>query len=313
MTDIITFNSEVANRIFNKLSNFYDLKIVEEWKEKLNNDINELFKKYSVTYFKLNDKSYMGVVIECKSQTHGDIIIKVLPPMINRYKTEVGTLKRLPRKLTCKIYETDFDKTAIVMERIIPGSLVDFDLNKESMKELFDELYKNKIEINEDIDKSFKDFKEVVDHDYNMCKKNKVDLTTINVLYDKFNIRYKEICNNSAKYLLHGDIYKNNILLGNNELKIIDPLGFKAPFVMELVSICAYEMFNSVEATNYNLIIKKYINFFKAYTDEKTYRKALFCQLVKVFIPSIYEANDGGIRAKKWLDIIKELYSKEFN
>jgi len=264
-----------------------------------------------VTNFKLNDKSYMGIVIECHSNTHGEIIIKIVPPMINRYRTETETLKKLPKQLTCNIYELDLDKNAIIMEKIIPGSLAEFDLNKESMFELFKTLYENKIYIDEFVDENFKYFNEVVKYDYDICKNTVKDLEIVNSLYNSFNTKYEELCAKEKKYLLHGDIYKNNILLSNNGLKIIDPLGFKAPFVMELVSMCAYDIFNSEEINNYNLIVDKYIEFFKDYVDEPTYRKALFCQLVKVFIPSIFEANDGGIRAKKWLDIIKILYPQE--
>ena len=70
--------------------------------------------------------------------------------------------------------------------------------------------------------------------------------------------------------------------------------------------ICAYEMFYNKKDNK--KILDDFIEFFKDYADAKTYKEALFCQLVKLYIPSIFEANDGGIRANKWLDIIKELY-----
>lgn len=160
-TDLIKFTIKDSYKIINKLSRFYSKDIVSKWEKKVVKDINELLKKYKVKQFKVNENSYMGIVIDC-------------------------------------------------------------------------------------------------------------------------------------------------LLLSDNGLKIIDPLGFKAPFVMELVSICAYEMFyNPKENIE---ILNDFINYFSYYTDEDTYKKALFCNLVKVYIPSIYEANDGGIRAAKWLKIIKELF-----
>lgn len=315
MNNVELFDVNVANRIFDKLSNYYDVNIINEWKQKLQIDITKLFKKYEVEDYKLNKKSYMGIVIECKSKTHGDIIIKVVPPMINRYKTEIGTLKKLPKELVCQIYETDINKNAIIMERIFPGNQVEFDSNKKQIKKLFKILYDNKININKTIDKNFKDFFEVVEHDYNIYKKNNKENNKENSIVDKlynlFKIKYDEVCYNNTKYLLHGDIYKNNILKSINGLKVIDPLGFKAPFVMELVSICAYDIFYSKKDFDYNLVVDKYINLFKEFTDCNIYKKALFCQLVKVYIPSIYEANDGGIRAQKWLEIINKLYYDE--
>ena len=311
MNSVELFDVNIANRIFDKLSNYYDVNIINEWKQKLQIDITKLFKKYEVEDYKLNKKSYMGIVIECKSKTHGEIIIKIVPPMINRYKTEIGTLKKLPKELICKIYETALNKNAIIMERIFPGNQVEFDSNKKQIKKLFKTLYDKKININKTIDKNFKDFCDVVEHDYNIYKRNNKENSIVNKLYNLFTIKYSEVCDNNPKYLLHGDIYKNNILKSTNGLKIIDPLGFKAPFVMELVSICAYDLFYNKKDIDCNLIVDKYINIFDNFVDSNIYKKALFCQLVKVYIPSIYEANDGGIRAQKWLEIINNLYHDE--
>lgn len=160
--------------------------------------------------------------------------------------------------------------------------------------------------ITNEIELKFKNFDQIVEHDYLICKKTPEFNEDIEKLYKRFLKNYSDILFTNERFLLHGDIYKNNLLLSDNGLKIIDPLGFKAPFVMELVSICAYEMFyNPKENIE---ILNDFINYFSYYTDEDTYKKALFCNLVKVYIPSIYEANDGGIRAAKWLKIIKELF-----
>ena len=292
-------------RIVLKLSNFYNKKEVAAWGKYIIKKINNLFEKYSVTDFEVNKNSYMGIVIECNSSKYGLIYIKAVPPMIKRFETEIRTLKALPENLVCKFYEVNYNDKIVVMEKVIPGDLVEFYPNKRILSRLFDELYKYKTEIN-DSNTEYKDFSEVVARDYKICKENKYSNKTIDTLYKIFCKKYKKISSGQTKYLLHGDAYKNNILLSKNKAKLIDPLGFVAPFVFELVSICSYEMFYNDK--NNKEILKDFIKFFNKYSDEKTYKDALFCQLVKLYIPSTYEANDGGVRATKWLNIIKELY-----
>lgn len=299
------FNLNSAKKIFLKLNKFYNKDEVDEWKAKVSISINRLFKKYNVVDYKLNENSYMGIVVDCKTTCGKDVFIKYVPPMINRFNTEIGTLSLLPKNVTCKIYEINYEECFFVMEKIVPGTLIGYQENKEELLNLFKYLNNNKIIITDEIDKQYKDFADVVEYDYNiLCKRFESDCITTN-LYNKFKKIYKEICKNEI-YLLHGDIYKNNVILSNHGLKIIDPLGFKAPFVMELVSICAYEMLYSKE--DLRKILNKYIDYFSCFVEPTLYKDALFCQLVKVYIPSIYEANDGGIRSRKWYNIIKELY-----
>jgi len=303
------FNINDANKIFERLESFYDKEYVRKWQIKVVSDINELFKKYEVTNFSVNKNSYMGIVIDCKSKIYNNIFIKVVPPMIGRFKTEVETLMKLPSNLTCKIYEVDMDKNAIVMEKILPGQLALFYEKKNLFKQLFVELDKNKIEIDDSIDNNFLSFLQVVEHDYEICNKTNHSSPIVECLYNEFKKSYSKITKNQKSYLLHGDVYQNNAILSNFGIKIIDPLGFKAPFVMELLPICAYEMLNNQK--NNSEILDDFINFFSPFVERDYYKEALFCQLVKVYIPSIYEANDGGVRSNKWLAIIKELYPEK--
>ena len=252
----------------------------------------------------------MGIVIDCVSIEYGNIYIKAVPPMISRFETEINTLKVIPKEIVCKIYDVNYDDKTIVMEKILPGNQISFYGNEKIISDLFKILYNNKIETEKILDFEYKDFFDVVTKDYNICKKNKYNNDIVDKLYKLFCNQYEKVCSNEVKYILHGDVYKNNMILSSNKAKVIDPLGFSAPFVFELLSICAYEMFYN-EKDN-KQIFNDFVKFFNIYVDEKKYKDALFCQLVKVYIPSIYEANDGGIRANKWLDIIKEMYPQYF-
>ena len=306
--EIARFNIEDANQIFEKLVKFYDSKVVESWKDKVDKDVNFLFKKYKVEYFNLNKNSYMGIVLDCHSYTYNNIFIKIVPPMINRYFYETETLKKLPSFLTCDFIGFDKEKSAIVMKKVEPGDLIPFNGNEKIIKNLFENLYSNKISITKEINSSFLGFDEVVYNDYQICKKYNLNDETINNLFKQFNYYYDEIKNCNQSYLLHGDVYKNNIVRSKSGPIIIDPLGFKAPFVMELTSICAYEMFYSTG--NNKEIFDFFCKFFEEFVNREIYKKAVFCQLVKVLIPSTFEANDGGIRVGKWLNIIKDLYKE---
>ncbi len=301
--DKVFFEFNDAIHIFNKFKNFYDEESVKNWSKQVVKDINEIFANYNVLDYKLNKNSYMGIVLDCMT-CDKDIYIKIVPPMIERFNREVGTLKRLPMNVTCSIIEIIDSKNAIIMEKILPGTLATFNDNQKDYFELFEILNKNKIKITEEIENDFSDFYDVVKHDYTILKKYNFSTDFVEKLYTQFCEKYGELGN--EKYLLHGDIYKNNALKSENGIKIIDPLGFKAPFVFELLPICAYEMFYA--DGDYQIIMDNFATFFNKYVTKEVYERAMFCQLVKVYIPSIFEANDGGVRANKWLDIIKTLY-----
>ena len=293
------------NKIVSKLQKFYDKDEVMSWARASIDNINSLFRKYNVLEFNVNKKSYMGIVVECLCSNTG-VYIKVVPSMIDRFEVEVDTLKLLPDELTCKLYEIDYANKIIVMEKIVPGTGIEFYDNKELISNTFNRLYLSRIKCNTISETKHKDFYDIVTYDYDICKKNELNNETVDMLYKNFSKKYIEISKDREKFILHGDVYKNNLLHSENGAKLIDPLGFVAPFVFELLSICSYEMFYSRRSNK--KILKDFITFFNGFIDEKTYIDALFCQLVKLYIPSIYEANDGGVRAKKWLDIIEELY-----
>lgn len=143
-TDLIKFTIKDSYKIINKLSRFYSKDIVSKWEKKVVKDINELLKKYKVKQFKVNENSYMGIVIDCLLLDNNSIFIKIIPPMINRFEAEVESLKLFPKSITSKIYEVDYEKNAIIMEKIIPGTLVEFYENKEKYTSYLNRFMKTK-------------------------------------------------------------------------------------------------------------------------------------------------------------------------
>lgn len=312
MTPVVRLTIKDISHIVNRLKNFYDIEVVNSWASDICSLINDYFNKYEIAKFSVNNDSYMGILIDCISKNE-DYYIKVVPKMIDRYVSETDTLKKLPKGYTCHFFEFDDKNNIFVMEKVLPGEKVNFNSNKEKLLALFDVLEANKIIITPDVNKKHKDLAYIVEHDFNIYKKisnkYKLKFEFVSNLYDRFVKSYQSLSQHYEKYLLHGDLYENNILNTNDGIKIIDPLGFIAPYIIEYTPICAYELLN--HSNNYKATFNDFIAFFDDRIDIDDYCKALFCQLVKVFIPSIYEANDGGIRAKKWFDIINVLYGLE--
>lgn len=304
-SNFTVFNPNDALHIVEKLKGFYKGEEVDNWYGMAISNINEIFKKYCVKHYEINKNSYMGIVLDCTTDNK-NIYIKIVPPMIDRFNNEVETLKKLPREVKCSIIEIIYSMNAIIMDKIEPGNVAEFSKNEGEYEILFETLYNNRILITEKDKNIFKDFSEVVTHDFEILKKYNLITDIVEKMYNVFLKKYEEI--EGEEYLLHGDVYKNNALNSKNGIKLIDPLGFKAPFVFELLPICAYEMFYSDK--NYASILNEFSTYFEKYVSKDIYEKALFCQLVKVYIPSIFEANDGGVRAEKWLNIISTLYSK---
>ena len=114
----------------------------------------------------------------------------------------------------------------------MPGERSEFYLNKSRYHDLFNLLYDNKISLDDYIDENFKSFDEVVKHDFDLLLETNYNKENATILYEKFVDKYTSVTDNNETYLLHGDIYKNNAINGEERIKVIDPLGFKAPFIM---------------------------------------------------------------------------------
>ena len=99
----VEFNLLDAKHIFDKLEGMYGKNEVQSWRKTAKKNIDEMFEKYKVTSYALNKQSYMGIVLDCSS-ANGDLYIKLVPPMLNRFFFEVETLSRLPKELTCRRY-----------------------------------------------------------------------------------------------------------------------------------------------------------------------------------------------------------------
>lgn len=228
--------------------------------------------------------------------------------MINRFNYEIKFIELLDDDLKCKIYKIDYKNNIIVMEKIIPGNPAKFYSNKELYKKMFENLYMFQKKIDKHTYDSFRDFKAVVKDDFETFEKKCHKSRFISKLFKTMNDVYDSQIG-IDNYLLHGDIYMNNALICNDDkIKLIDPLGFKGNFVIELEPICAYEMFYNELHKDYKNILEDFCDFFSEYVNKEKYKSGLFCELVKVFIPSLFEANDGYIRAQKWLDILTELF-----
>ena len=114
---------------------------------------------------------------------------------------------------------------------------------------------------------------------------------------------------NEKMYLLHGDIHRANALIDKTGVKVIDPLGFKAPFVFEFGSVIAYEMLDSTP-DKYDELMDQFIQFATRYASERDVVVSTFCVLIKIYIPTFFEAKDGGVRNRRFLEMIQFMEQK---
>ena len=69
-----------------------------------------------------------------------------------------------------------------------------------------------------------------------------------------------------------------------------------------------YELVMHASANEYVRKYHELVSFFSGITDTGRFNAATFVFLVKQLIPSIYEANDGFVRADRYLHVIQALF-----
>lgn len=289
--------------IVNRMKGFYHDDVVNTWADKTIDNFNELLKKYKIVEFELNQNSYMGVVLDCISKDGQHLIMKNVPSFLNRFNAEISCLLKLPKQVRCKIFEHNFNTCMIVMEKIEQGNSAHFFGHEQEYENLFDILSANKIVVTENIEA--KSFWDVVESDYKKflsLNKNSDDFKYVNKYYEVFQ-NSRSIFNNETNFLLHGDIHRNNAMVGSTGIKLIDPLGFTAPFVFEFGALCAYELFD-VEESNFQYVLDNFLKFVEKFEEKSKFLIALKDVVIKIYIPSLYEACDDHKKSSKLLLVL---------
>lgn len=290
-------------------------KLLKKWEKVIDREIEELFQKWGIYEFSLNADGVTGIVIEAKSHVYGSVFIKIYSPVYEeRFKKEIAILTVLKKYPQCKIYDYDSKKRAMLLERIKPGDYIDFYDDQEQIKQMFINMENNK-EKAENVQHSsyLRGVKELTEIEYEESQKVDYHNKLMAYLMEEMRRIYKETFENDEKFVLHGDAYFKNTLRGEDEIKVIDPVGYNAPFIFEYMPFFTYEILWHSKDKNYKEKYNELIDYFETFTDISRFKEAAFVFCVKQIIPSIYQVNDGFVRADSYLEMIKDLFLDENN
>ena len=301
--------------LFSKLRKI-DREGTKKWEKHIDKDVERLFFKWEIYEFSVNRDAYTGLVLECKSRKHGDVVIKMYPPFLSRrYVKESFVMLTLKNYSQAPILDVDEKRNAMLLSRVIPGDYIDYYIDKVDIAAMFRYMFENKTaaknlntipkEIRSVIELTEDEFVTASKYDYNP-KRIEYLLSCSKSVYSKYFV-------NEEKYLLHGDAYYKNALRSEDGIRVIDPVGYVDSFVFEYMPFLTYELVLHTEPEDYASKYNELVDFFSTFTDTGKFNAATFVFLVKQLVPSIYEANDSYKRANSYLRLIKELFLDENN
>lgn len=309
-----THKNDISLRYFQIVRNI-NKEVIKKWEKVIDREIEELFQKWGIYEFSLNADGVTGIVIEAKSHVYGSVFIKINSPVYEeRFKKEIAILTGLKKYPQCKIYDYDSQKRAMFLERIKPGDYIDFYDDQEQIKQMFINMENNK-EKAENVQHSsyLRGVKELTEIEYEESQKVDYHNKLMAYLMEEMRRIYKETFENDEKFVLHGDAYFKNTLRGEDEIKVIDPVGYNAPFIFEYMPFFTYEILWHSKDKNYKEKYNELIDYFETFTDVSRFKEAAFVFCVKQIISSIYQVNDGFVRANLYLEMIKDLFLDENN
>lgn len=279
------------------------------WEKGLNSDVMSLIKKWHITEYKINPASWKGLVFEGSSALYGEVVFKITPPYIGLFERNLHAFKRLPADCLVKLYDCDYDKGAILMERVIPGDYADFGKYKDQIIEYFETLYSDsKIELTEEDANKVPRYLNELKKRAELAANASFEQNRCSELL-KLALRQYQALLNSGERLIHGDLHEGNLLVGEHGLIAIDPWAFIAVPQIEIACYAAYSVRNSSPKDRKNRL-RELREGFSAIIPQKEFDSALFVEMSLLLMGAITGKNDDNQLAKLWLETIDAVFDE---
>ena len=221
--------------------------------------IDSYSQKWGLFDFEYATTSTYNVLLFCTSKQYGDCVLKLYGEMFeyNAY-SEYSNSERF-----CKLYEFDIETRVMLIERIIPGSMLKEEPSLEKRLSVFSELL-NGLHISpNNPDKTitylklFCDVTEAMKTHENGNRLYAYALKAKDILLEIVSIYDKEL-------LLHWDLKNDNILLDKTgAYKLIDPFGFIGDPVLEVGRFISQEYWDADSESRMDTI-EKIASYFEA-------------------------------------------------
>lgn len=286
----------------------------KQWEKQIDRDVERLFAKWEIYEFTVNRDAYTGLVLECRSRKYGNVVLKMYPAFLSgRFIKESFILSTLREYPQAPLLAVDEKRCAMLLGRVIPGDYIQYEEDKAEIAEMFRQMMRHRIRVSEtqSIPPQIKGVVELTEDEFETAARYAYHPTLIRYLLSCAREVYEQRLAGEEKYLLHGDAYYKNALRAQHGIQVIDPVGYADAFVFEYMPFLTYELVMHAKPEEYMTRYRDLVAFFSAFTDTRLFDAAAFVFLVKQLVPSIYEANDGYLRADRYLRLIRALFLDE--
>src|SRR5574344_3034095 len=225
-------------------------KIAENWLKKIPLIVNKYIIKFNLQNVKVLDNLTYNTILFAESPEYGKVVLKVEIPFKEMTIRESEALIINGGYGACKCLFVDVDDGIVILERWTPGydlsTINDIDEKIAIFKEVADRF-------NLSVDEAYKglpSYKEILMRSKNMADSDLKKYEIVKpLLDDAINIYDFIEQNNKCNYLLHSDLYSENIIKSGNTWKAIDPHGFIGPKILDETIFIQKELGD----TNFNL------------------------------------------------------------
>ena len=312
----IRFESHANDTVLALFAKLRKLKREEtkKWEKYLDADVERLFAKWDIYEFSVNQDAYTGLVLECKSRKHGNVVLKMYPPFLSRrFVKESFIISHLKDYPQATLIDIDEKRNAILLSRVIPGDYIVYEEDKEEIADMFRGMYANRVPVveQENIPDEIRGIVEQTKDEYHIARQFNYRPKQMEYLVRIAERIYEKNFASEPKYVLHGDAYYKNALRAEKGIRVIDPVGYVDAFVFEYMPFLTYELVMHARPEDYSIEYDNLKRFFHSFTDTEQFDAATFIFLVKQLVPSVYEANDEYKRANRFFNLLKALFLDE--
>ena len=263
-TENYGLNKTQKDKIIAKWGNDFYLKILRE--------IEIYSEKWKLSEFNYIEYVSFNAIFSCKSELYGDCVLKIY----SEY-SEYNTLREYNGGRFIKVFECEND--VMLMERVIPGTMLKNEPSLEKRLAVYLELFKRlHIESkNPEIYDSYT--KWVCDRvEYMNTRENCEELYAYMLKAKEIYLEMLTVYNKNL--LLHGDFHYANILLNSNgEYKLIDPLGYVGDPIFEFGRNMIIEYYKA--ENQFETIIKMVKYYEKSLTiPNKIFKQCFYIDMV---------------------------------
>lgn len=259
-----------------------------QWLDEVYQHMPELIAKWGITSFLPNQISCYGLVLEAKSQIHGDVVMKFIPEFVGRYQRELEALQILSDDYMCSLLDHVDDFNVMLLKRVNGAKYATFEENKKLTAFFKKVLSQAKPVASIPAPRYIPTYEEKLllrinsTHELRYCRE-----AIEKELNDAWNL-YKDVFADAPKYILHMDLMAFNILDNGVEFRGIDPIGFIAPIEFELVRFIRNDV-REHEAFGYQERFDLLIHSFGRFADKSRLVKAFIIDMAFCTFNSVFE------------------------